>query len=736
MRPLPCLLSAAITCAGLLALVPGCHRVEEEPTVFGPLPLPADRQSNQLADAPTDFLRRQANSPIRWQNWTPGITEAADESKRLIFVFVGSSLYPASQAALDTLAGSPRITGIINERFLPVIADVDTARELSLAAHLLASEIRRPISFPFLLWLSPEGNPVAWTPISDSDPEAVIDLFDQSSNMVDSMWAEAPAYVIENSARDAELRRTRMLRPDPETTTDPGTAVRSAARRVCDLFDPSSGHIDGTGGLPPAGVYDLLALVGSSPAVDDDLRADCREVLRTSGLKLVHSSMFDPLDGGIYLARRGVDWNLPVFTRDTTTQLRMATALVEMSRCTGDQTFLDAARATLRFAEAGLGTAEGRLIHSISVPPEHEPSMLWTREDLEHHLDPAELQSLVRLMDITGLGNVPFDSDPVRRFFRLNVLGMRHPPGETAESLGITTAELQSQLESAARKLLKARNQRIEGRQSTESTCFARHLARAASVNAAMFAATGDAAFRDRALAHLGRLRNDYYDETAGLRQLARTAEASQQAARTHDYALTAAACLDLHSITLDSSWIRWAESLVEEVNDKMLADDRLLECAPAHAAITLQVTDSTMVFDDSSAGLLHAVITRLSAFLPSPPPGLATALRRAIGDFDKRPIVHTDALTGEFTRRLAPVVHIAPGFGGDDPAAALTTAIRITGPRRLTIVPVAAGFPSPAGLPDRGALLSLDGRPPLTFSTPAELTSWLQDHFQPHVTD
>jgi len=704
----------------MLVFLPACDPVSKDEEVRGPLPLPAERQTNQLGNSPTAFLQNQSKSPIRWQPFAPGITEAATESQRLIFIYVGSSLYPSSLSALETLESSPRIVSLINGNFLPVLADVDGSRELGLVAHLLSAEIRRPIAFPFLLWLSPQGNPVAWTPVSVSDPESVIDLFDQSSNMVDSMWDEAPTYVTENSARDAEMRNSRLKTEDPGASSDPAAAVISAASRLRDLFDPSSGNIDGTGGLPPAGVYHLLALASTSASIPERLRDDCRKALSTSAGNLVRSSMIDPLDGGIYLARRGIDWNLPVFTRDTTTQLRMCVALVEAWRATGDPALLAAARSTLEFAEAGLGTAEGRIIHSTSIAPADEPAMLWTQEDLESLLEPAELAAITRVMEIRGLGNVPFDSDPRRRYFRLNVLGMRqNPDAETAPII-----------ENACRKLLKVRTGRLDGKQVIESACFARHLARAASANASMFSATGETKFRDQAVADLTRLRSDYFDAKTGLYQLPRAAHPSQQAARALDYALTSAACLDVHSITLDSDWIHWTEKLIERVDDHFVVEDRLLECDPALATIELQVTDSAMVFDDSSAGMLHSVLSRLSAFVPSSPPGLAAATRSALGKLGTRPIIHTDALTGEFVRRISPVVHIAPGFGGDDPATALADAIRLAGPHRLTIVPVADGFPSPVGLPDRGALLTVNGENPVKFSDPARILAWLKTNF------
>lgn len=86
---MPALLAAGLF--GTLSLG-GCRKPAPPPDSSVSLPLTDKYHRNQLADAPTDFLRRYADAPVHWQPLTHETTRVARESKRMMFVYVGSSL--------------------------------------------------------------------------------------------------------------------------------------------------------------------------------------------------------------------------------------------------------------------------------------------------------------------------------------------------------------------------------------------------------------------------------------------------------------------------------------------------------------------------------------------------------------------------------------------------------------------------------------------------------------------
>jgi len=607
--------------------------------------------ATQLEDAPTAFLRRQADSPIHWQHWNPDILATADHANRLIIVLVGSSLYPDSDTALAALSNSPRTVADINENYLPVLLDADACREMAIFTAELSTEIKKSVGFPFLVWLSPGGNPVAWTPLNASEPKAMLALFKQSSAMVANMWKESPDYVRNNSARDAKLRHERLGAKRGNSHPDPAKQLETAVRDICGLYDPPSHSIDGTGGLPPAGIFELLARAATSPALPGPLRRACRSAVAGSVGSLVHSPMIDPLDGGIYLARRGMDWNLPVFSRDTATQCRMSIALVACWSATENPDFLAAATAALDFAEAGLGTGKSRIVHSAVLPKKNEPLVLWKTEDLKRELDPGEYRALAMAGELRGTGNIPFATDPDRNYFRLNVLGNRHSADEIAPKLGLSEAEASATLERAHQKLLEIRNRRLADRLVVESTAYARDHALLASANASAFAATGDPDRRRRAIGHLKTLRDDYFDADVGLRQFAKVSDPVLGAARGIDYALTIRACLDVHAATLDKSWLEWAEKLLLVVSEQFVVNGRLREFDSLSKVIDIPIGDAVMLFGESTCGVLQPAIERLSTFSYSAPAPLTEAIASELGATSPSPIIHTDLLLGTLAR-------------------------------------------------------------------------------------
>jgi uncharacterized protein YyaL (SSP411 family) len=673
-----------------------------------------------LASAPTAFLRRQADAPIHWQSWTKETTRAALDGKRLIFLFIGSPLYPNSHDCLNVLHNSPEAMALFNrDPIIPVLADAEANRELARLAATLSTEINRPVAFPFLIWLSPEGNPIAWIPVESSRRERFLDLLDQSHAMVMRMWDESADYVISNSHNDAALRAKR-LETVPEQTGPPVTSVASierALRRTVDLFDSTTGEIDGTGGLLPSATLEFLGSAACSPVLDPAMRNQARTIAAGSARSIVLSPMVDPLDGGIYFARRGLGWQMPQFTRDTSTQARAATALLGIWRASKDQIFLDTALAALRFADAGLGTGQKQIIRAVACPRDREAAFLWSTDDLAKALDAKELSLISKAANVRSLGNVPPENDPSRQCFRLNTLGIGKPLPELAAAIGLPEAETSALLASACKKMLQTRSGRL-GLLPTEPTLYSRELCRLASAHAAAFAATGDPQQLAKAQQYLTTVRRDFSDPKAGLRQINTDTDACFTTARALDYALAIHAALDLHNITLDPSWRAWAQELVEFAATNCLTPEgRFVELNPAAGAIPLSVTDTAMLFEESSAGLFVGALARMSGFERSAPAALLSALNRFSTNSDLSPVINADLLATESARYLHPVVRLP-----DTPAVlnAYRPVLQKILPRHVSVVVLPAGNqPTPVTV--------LTGEKETTVANPEELATLLE---------
>ena len=334
---------AGLPTVGLLALIAtisGCRKGEAESTkaALPPPVIAPEMQVNQMASGPQGLLAARKDSPVHWQHWEPAVLKRAADARRLVVVLIGSAQYPGCLEALDAIDRDPELVSRLNAEFVPVLADVEVARECGIAAQLLGSETRMPVSFPFLLVLSPEGNEVTWRPIVYAPGNDFRKLFDGATDLIAKIWTEDADYNLRNSRTDHENRLKRISPADAAANAAAHDAfVVRNTRQLLSQYDADIGILSGTGGLFPLGSLQCLASASNDPAIAPDVAGRCREAVAAFGKHVLYSPMVDPLDGGVYSSRQANSWDLPMPQRTCTTQARAARALVSLHASTGDE---------------------------------------------------------------------------------------------------------------------------------------------------------------------------------------------------------------------------------------------------------------------------------------------------------------------------------------------------------------------------------------------------------------
>jgi uncharacterized protein len=617
--------------------------------------------TNDLGALPGAVYRSQVKSPIYWQQWTQTTFERARAANRLVFCVVAMPQQPGFQAILSELAKDPSLVSLINDSYVPVFVDGDASREIGLLTADLCSEIKRPLQLPLLIWLTPDGNPVAWIPVVACSSASASELFNQSHSMVSRMWTDDSDYMVTNSGKDNFNRSQRIgLRKNATVVSkQPAVDVLRSLRQLCSLYDPYSRNFDDAGGLFPAGALDLLATASLHPGVPDEIRARCLETTRELLIDLLPSAMFDPIDGGVFSSRRGNSWSLPNFSRDCGAQARTVVSLTAAYRATGDPRALEKALGILTYAEKSYMTHDG--LFAIGLTPEIETSKwLWSVEEIEKELPPAEAALWIQATGMKGLGNLRSEVDPQREFFRANSVGISKSLPELAREQSLAPEEFAASFETIRKKLMKVRSTR-HGETVRDESAHAAASFRMVSAYAAAFGVTGDDRFREKAVDLLMKSREAFSDGPK-LRMFSKAAPASVGAGRAFLYTLALQAALDVSAITSNEQWLLWSEDLATIGAELFTEAHFLKECPDDAKVINLPITDLVMLFDDSTAGLLSFAETRLAVRgrpLVESFSSLATPFPVYAVD---RPILHTDLVQATLARILH--VKIVTGTG------------------------------------------------------------------------
>ena len=645
----------------------GCRKgkVEVSQTSAPLVSVAPELASNSLGTLPGAVYRSQANSPIHWQPWTQETLGRAKAANRLVFAVIAMPQQPGFQKVLAALANDPALVAIINDRYVPVLIDGDASREIGLLTGDLCAEIKRGLQLPLFVWMTYDGNPVAWIPVSRSAAATVADLFNQSHMMVYQTWEEdtrnGKSYVIDNSALDNASRRERIARRKNSKvmSTQPAEDVVRSLRQLVSLYDTYSRSFDEAGGLFPAGAIDLLATAAVQPGMPAEVRARCLEITRELMIDLLPSAMFDPLEGGVFSSRQGSSWALPSFHRDCGSQARAAVALIHVHRATGDPLALEKALGLIEYAEKAFTTSEG--LFSVGMADQSNPAAwLWSVEEIEKELSPEDAAWWIKATGMKGLGNLPSEVDPRREHFRSNSLGIDKPLAQLAADQGQSIETFAPRFEATRKTLLKVRNSRL-GQIVRDESSHAGVTFRMVSAYAVAFGATGDVKFRDKAVALLDKARAAFAVGPK-LRLFSKDAPKSIGEGRAFLYALAMQAGLDVATITDDEKWLVWSEDLATTAAELFTDADYLKECPDDARIIKLPVTDLVMLFDDSTAGLISFAECRLAERARPLVPTFSQLATPLPVYAVERPILHTDLLQATLAREFK--VTLVAGVG------------------------------------------------------------------------
>lgn len=374
---------------------------------------------------------------------------------------------------------------------------------------------------------------------------------------------------------------------------------------------------------------------------------------------LLQSPLIDPLDGGVFSGRTGSGVTLPSFQRDCATQGRVAVAFLDAYRATGNKALLDAALGMVRFAENSFATGTGLFCVGTRVPTETK-SWLWTVEEVKQLLQPDDAAWWIDVMGMRGLGNIAPEADPNRLHFRSNSLGWKLAPDRLAQNSGLSSGEFEARHARIAKTLLDARTRRI-GTMVTPQTAHLPSSLRMVSAFAHAYAVTGDKSYRQKAVDTLKRVRDTYWNG-ASFRLFEQETPAVIGEGRAFHYALALLAAGDVYAITLDETWLQWCEDMATISAERFSGIGFLRESSETSSLMDLPITDSAMLFDESTAGLVSMAEVRLSA---GKRPMLKSfsdlAVPLPVSAVDQ-PILHTDILLSTLARSKAITVIIGGG--------------------------------------------------------------------------
>ncbi len=398
---------------------------------------------NRLAGATSPYLLQHAHNPVHWWPWCPEALEAARRRNRPILLSIGYSACHWCHVMARESFEDEATAAVMNRHFVNIKVDREERPDLDKIyqnAHYLLT--RRPGGWPLTVFLTPDQVPFYSGTYFPPEPRHGLPGFRQLLENVARAYREQPQAIAEQG---------RALRRALEQLDGAGAASGSAlsaaplecaAENLGKEFDSRYGGF----GRPPKFPHpdNLALLLRGAP----EARRQALFTLR----KMALGGVRDQLGGGFY--RYSVDerWMIPHFEKMLYDNGQLLGLYADAWKLTGDPLFRRTCESVAEWLMEEMQSPEGGYWSSLDADSEGEEGRfyLWERDQVRALLSEEEYAAFVPRF---GLDRPPnFEGR-----WHLHVFSSVE---EIARRLGVTPAEVERRLDSAAVKLRERRRQR------------------------------------------------------------------------------------------------------------------------------------------------------------------------------------------------------------------------------------------------------------------------------------
>ncbi|HXG03642.1 MAG TPA: thioredoxin domain-containing protein [Candidatus Binatia bacterium] len=490
---------------------------------------------NRLARETSPYLLQHAENPVDWYPWGEEAFACARAEDKPVLLSVGYSACHWCHVMERESFEDHEIARLMNEHFVNVKVDREERPDVDQIYMQAVQALTGRGGWPMTVFLTPDGEPFYGGTYFPPTPRHGLPAFPQVLRAVAEAWRHRRSEVLA-SARQlaAELGRGERLRASGRLLTDDILAGAFAA--LAAQFDETHGGTVGAPKFPQPMIWEFVLRVWKRTG-----REAARSMIQTTLTRMARGGIYDQLGGGFH--RYSVDdrWLVPHFEKMLYDNAQLASLYLHGWLAFGEPEYRRVAEETLDYLRREMRDPAGGFYSAQDADSEGEEGkfFVWT---------PAEVR------DVLGA-----DAEAALTYWGLD----RGPNFEGKNVLWVPGEPDPERMAEARRRLFEARERRM----------------RPARDDKVLTAWTGLAA---RAFAEAGRAlgRDDYLDaaraavefvlsalhDPAG--RLLRTWKDGQARLKGYleDYAMAAAALLEVWEATFERRWLDQARRLADDM--------------------------------------------------------------------------------------------------------------------------------------------------------------------------
>ena len=501
--------------------------------------------SNHLINESSPYLLQHANNPVDWYPWNEEALKKAKEENKLILISIGYSACHWCHVMEHESFEDTTVSKLMNEHFVNIKVDREERPDVDnvymSACHLASG---RSCGWPLNAFALPDGRPIwAGTYYPKKDWLKVLESFiDLKTNKPEELNEYA------RQLTQGIKQTDKIVKSDSNESFDIAS-VKEIENKLIPNLDLKKGGRVGSPKFPMPSIYEFLLQsypINSNPTALKSITITLDN--------MANGGIYDHLGGGFARYSTDENWLVPHFEKMLYDNGQLISLYSKAYKQTKNPLYESVVRETIQFIERELTSPEHGFYSSLDADSEGEEGKfyVWTTEELEHLLDPAEYALFKDYYNLKNSGNWEEEK---------NILHVQKDLAATAKQNKISVEALKSSLSKSKQLLLKKRDERIRPGTDDKILCSWNALALNGYIEA--YKAFNDEAYLDKAIKNANFIKKTFIQSDF---RLNRNYKGKQSVinAFLDDYALLIEAYINLYQVTFDESWLYLSKDLMD----------------------------------------------------------------------------------------------------------------------------------------------------------------------------
>jgi hypothetical protein len=498
---------------------------------------------NRLARETSPYLLQHAHNPVDWYPWGEEAFARARAEDKPVLLSVGYSACHWCHVMERESFENPAIASLMNESFVSVKVDREERPDVDHIYMQAVQSMTGHGGWPMTVFLAPDGTPFYGGTYFPPEDRHGMPGFPKLLHAIADAWRSRRADVLKSGQELADsLGQAERLRASASPLTE--EILFSAFQGISAQFDEEWGGLGGAPKFPQPMIWEFVLRFfkrSSNPYA--------QRMVHTTLIRMARGGMYDQLGGGF--ARYSVDahWMIPHFEKMLYDNAQLASLYLHAWLALGDPECRRVCEETLDYVLRDMTDPAGGFYSAEDADSEgHEGKFyVWTADEIR-----------------AVLGT---DAERALAYWGVD----RGPNFEGKNNLFLAGEPKPGSIAPLRRRLLEVRSRRVRpGRDDKVLAAWNGLMCRAlAEAGRALgrtdyvAAAVRNAEFLLGAMRADGRLLRTWKDGRAHLK------------AYLEDYAMVAAALIEVYEATFERSWLDAGRGLADDML-RLFWDDKL----------------------------------------------------------------------------------------------------------------------------------------------------------------